>query len=114
LLFATSFLPSLAEKSENACTVELPRGVRSLIGFQNLRPLCFFPSEKKSSWAGFFAAEVKKPLVGTQSDICDERYQTELDIGTSDIKLKWVKSKIMQDIELNFSPIPDRISDVRS
>ncbi len=36
-----------AEKSENACTVELPRGgggVGSLIDCQNLHPLCFLPS----------------------------------------------------------------------
>jgi hypothetical protein len=36
--------------------------------------------------------------VGTQSDIRDQRYQTEPDIGTSDIGLKSAESDIISDI----------------
>jgi hypothetical protein len=42
---------------------------------------------------------------GTQSDIPGQRYQTEPDIGTSDIGLKRTESHIMSDIRINFSPI---------
>jgi hypothetical protein len=40
--------------------------------------------------------------VGTQSDIRDQRYRTEPDIGTFDIGLKFVKSDIMSDIGIIF------------
>jgi hypothetical protein len=45
--------------------------------------------------------------VGTYSDIRDQRYQTELDIGTSDIGLKRAESDIILDIGINFYPISD-------
>ncbi len=45
--------------------------------------------------------------VGTQSDIRDQRYRTEPDIGTSDIGLKSAESDIISDIGRNFSPISD-------
>jgi hypothetical protein len=43
----------------------------------------------------------------TYSDIRDQRYRTELDIGTSDIGLKRVESDILSDIRINFYPICD-------
>jgi hypothetical protein len=43
--------------------------------------------------------------VGTHSDIRDQRYRTEPDIGTSDIGLKSSKSDIISDIGINFCPI---------
>jgi hypothetical protein len=45
--------------------------------------------------------------VGTYSDIRDQRYRTELDIGTSDIGLKRAESDIILDIGINFYPISD-------
>jgi hypothetical protein len=45
--------------------------------------------------------------VGTQSDIRDQRYRTEPDIGTSDIGLKWAESDIILDIGIKFRPISD-------
>jgi hypothetical protein len=45
--------------------------------------------------------------VGTYSDIRDQRYWTELDIGTSDIGLKRAESDILSDIGINFYPISD-------
>ncbi len=47
--------------------------------------------------------------MGTYSDIRDQRYQSELDIGTSDIGLKRAESDItgISDIGINFSPISD-------
>ncbi len=45
--------------------------------------------------------------VGTQSDIRDQRYRTEPDIGTSDIGLKCAESDIISDIEIKFSLISD-------
>jgi hypothetical protein len=45
--------------------------------------------------------------VGTQSDIRNQRYRTEPDIGTSDIGLKSAKSDIISDIAVNFFPILD-------
>jgi hypothetical protein len=45
--------------------------------------------------------------VGIYSDIRDQRYQTELDIGTSDIGLKRAESDIISDIGINFYPISD-------
>jgi hypothetical protein len=50
--------------------------------------------------------------VGTYSDIHDQRYGTELDIGTSDIGLKREESDIISDIGINFYPISD-ISDIQ-
>ncbi len=43
--------------------------------------------------------------MGTYSDIRDQRYRTELDIGTSDIGLKKVESDIISDIGIKFYPI---------
>jgi hypothetical protein len=43
--------------------------------------------------------------VGTQSDICDQRYRTEPGIGTSDIGLKSAEYDIISDIGINFCPI---------
>ncbi len=43
--------------------------------------------------------------MGTFSDIRDQRYRTELDIGTSDIGLKRAESDIISDIGINFYPI---------
>ncbi len=48
-----------------------------------------------------------EPWVGTYSDIRDQRYRTELDIGTSDILLKRAESDIISDIGINFYPISD-------
>jgi hypothetical protein len=45
--------------------------------------------------------------VGTYSDIRDQRYRTELDIGTSDIGLKRAESDIISDIGIYFYPIFD-------
>ncbi len=45
--------------------------------------------------------------MGTYSDIRYQRYQTELDIGTSDIGLKRAESDIISDIGRNFYPISD-------
>jgi hypothetical protein len=45
--------------------------------------------------------------VGTQSDIRDQRYRTEPDLGMSDIGLKCTESDIISDIEINFCPISD-------
>ncbi len=45
--------------------------------------------------------------MGTYSDIRDQRYRTELDIGTSDIGLKRAESYIISDIGINFYPICD-------
>ncbi len=45
--------------------------------------------------------------MGTYSDIRDQRYRTELDIGTSDIGLKKAESDIISDIRINFDPISD-------
>ncbi len=45
--------------------------------------------------------------MGTYSDIRDQRYWTELDIGTSDIGLKRAESDIVSDIGMNFYPISD-------
>jgi hypothetical protein len=45
--------------------------------------------------------------VGTQSDIRDQRYRTEPDIGSSDIELKSAESDIISDIGIKFSPISD-------
>ncbi len=43
--------------------------------------------------------------MGTQSDIRDQRYRTDPDIGTSDIGLKCLESDIISDIGINFFPI---------
>ncbi len=43
--------------------------------------------------------------MGTYSDIRDQRYRTELDIGTSDIGLKRAESDIILDIGINFYSI---------
>ncbi len=43
--------------------------------------------------------------MSTLSDISDERYLTEPDIGTSDIGMKEMQSAIMLDMGLNFLPI---------
>jgi hypothetical protein len=40
--------------------------------------------------------------VGTYPNIRDQRYQTEPDIGTSDIGLKRAESDIISDIGINF------------
>ncbi len=45
--------------------------------------------------------------MGTQSDIRDQRYRTEPDIGMSDIGLKSAESDIITDIGINFCPICD-------
>ncbi len=45
--------------------------------------------------------------MGTQSDIRDQRYRTEPDIGTSDIRLNSTESDILSDIGINFCPISD-------
>ncbi len=45
--------------------------------------------------------------MGTQSDIRDQRYRTEPDIGTSDIGLKCAEADIMLDIGIKFCPISD-------
>ncbi len=45
--------------------------------------------------------------VGTQSDIRDQRYRTEPDIGTSNIRLKCVEFDIISDIGIIFCPISD-------
>ncbi len=45
--------------------------------------------------------------MGTHSNIRDQRYRTEPDIGTSDIGLKSSKSDIISDIGINFCPISD-------
>jgi hypothetical protein len=45
--------------------------------------------------------------VGTYSDICDQRYRTELDFGTSDIGLKRAEFDIISDIGINFYPVSD-------
>jgi hypothetical protein len=45
--------------------------------------------------------------VATFSDICDQRYRNELDIGTSDIGLKRAESDNISDIGMNFHPISD-------
>jgi hypothetical protein len=45
--------------------------------------------------------------VGTQSDISDQQYQTEPDIGMSDIGLKCAESDIISNIGINFCPISD-------
>ncbi len=45
--------------------------------------------------------------MGTYSDIRDQRYRTELDIGTSGIGLKRAESDIISDIGINFYPICD-------
>ncbi len=45
--------------------------------------------------------------MGTNSDIRDQRYRTELDIGTSDIGLKRAESDIISDIGINFYAISD-------
>jgi hypothetical protein len=47
------------------------------------------------------------PEVGTYSDIRDQRYRTELDIGTNDIGLKRAESDIISDIGIRFYPISD-------
>jgi hypothetical protein len=44
---------------------------------------------------------------GAQSDIRDQRYRTEPDIGMSDIRLKCAESDIISDIGINFCPISD-------
>jgi hypothetical protein len=44
--------------------------------------------------------------VGTQSDIRDQRYRAEPDIGTSDIGLKSAESNIISDIGINFCLYP--------
>jgi hypothetical protein len=52
--------------------------------------------------------QVNIPEVGTQSDIRDERNQTEHDIETFDIELKNAECDIQSvDIGLNFLPISD-------
>jgi hypothetical protein len=43
--------------------------------------------------------------IGGHFDIRDQRYRTELDIGTSDIGLKRAESDIISDIGINFYPI---------
>ncbi len=48
--------------------------------------------------------------MGTYSDIRDQRYRTELDIGTSDIGLKRAESDIVSDIGIYF--IQYLISDI--
>ena len=45
--------------------------------------------------------------MGTYSDIRDQRYRTELDIGTSNIGLKRAEYDIISDIGINFYPISD-------
>ncbi len=45
--------------------------------------------------------------MGTQSDIRDQRYWTEPDIGTSDIGLKSAESDIISDIGIKFCVIFD-------
>ncbi len=45
--------------------------------------------------------------MGPYSDIRDQRYRTELDIGTSDIGLKRAEFDIISDIGINFYAIPD-------
>ncbi len=45
--------------------------------------------------------------MGTYSDIRDQRYRTELDIGTSDIGLKRAKSDNISEVGINFYPISD-------
>ncbi len=45
--------------------------------------------------------------MGTYSDIRDQRYRTELDIGTSDIGLKRSESDIISDIGISFYPISE-------
>ncbi len=45
--------------------------------------------------------------MGTYPNICDHRYRTELDIGTSDIGLKRAESDIISNIRINFYPISD-------
>ncbi len=45
--------------------------------------------------------------VATQSDISDQRYRTQPDIGTSDIGLKSAESDIISDFGINFSLISD-------
>ncbi len=44
--------------------------------------------------------------MGTQSDICDQRYWTEPDIGTSDIGMKSTESDIISDIGIKFGGYP--------
>ncbi len=73
---------------------------------------CFLPSNKKHvlvpKRGKLFLSHVVRsgggatgqtPKVGTQSDICDARYRTEHDIGTSDIG---AESDIMSHVEVNF------------
>ncbi len=48
-----------------------------------------------------------KCRTGTYSDMRDQRYWTELDIGTSDIGLKRAESDIISDIGINFYLISD-------
>ncbi len=43
--------------------------------------------------------------MGTQSDIRDQGYRTEPNIGTSDIGLKCAESDIISDTGINFCPI---------
>jgi hypothetical protein len=42
------------------------------------------------------------PQVDTYYDIRDQRYRTEIDIGTSDIRLKRAEYDIISDIGINF------------
>jgi hypothetical protein len=56
--------------------------------------------------AGYFGCTGKLPWVGTYSDIRDQRYRTELDIGPSNIGLKREESDIISDIGTNCSDIP--------
>ncbi len=44
--------------------------------------------------------------MGTQSDIRDQRYRTEPDIGMSDIRLNSAESDIIADIGITFVPYP--------
>jgi hypothetical protein len=46
-------------------------------------------------------------MVCTLSNICDQRYQAEPEIGTSDIGMKSVESDTILDMGINFSPKTD-------
>ncbi len=45
--------------------------------------------------------------MGTESDIREERYRTQLDIVASDIRLSNAEADIRSDFGLNFLPLSD-------
>jgi hypothetical protein len=65
-------------------------------------------SDSSNFWFVHVArTKYKYAQVGTQSNIRDQRYRTEPNIGMSDIGLKSAESDIISDIGINFCTILD-------